>query len=112
MNQAIHTDVSTFFSEIDAGRLEAQLGAALSLCGGALMDNAGTSKVTITFDLKRVANSGQVHIASKMSYQHPTAVGKKSEVCDATTLMHVGKGGRMTYMPESQIDMFKTPATA
>lgn len=112
-NQSTQTDVAQFITEINAGQLEAQLGTALSLCGGALLDNTGTAKITLTFDLKRVEGSGQVQIASKMHYNHPTSVGDKSETCKGKTLMHVGRGGRMTFMPENQGDFFKaTPAKA
>lgn len=108
MDRNHQTDVTQFLSEIDAGRLEAQLGHALSLCGRALLENDGTSKITLSFDLKRVAGSGQIQVASKMQYKHPTRAGELSEMCKGNTLMHVGRGGRLSFMPENQTDLFKS----
>ena len=104
------TDVSQLLSELDAGKLEAQLGHALSICGGAAFDHAGEAKVTLHLTLKRQEGGSQILVASEMSYRHPTNTGTKLETCKAKTLMHVGKGGRLTFMPENQIDMFKAAA--
>jgi len=56
------TNVETFIADLDGGTLQAKLGTILSLVAGAVVDTGKLGKVSISFDIRQIGNSHQVHI--------------------------------------------------
>lgn len=110
-NQSTHTDPGEFISELDAGLFESKLARALSdVALGVTNNEKKQGKVTVTFTLSRIAESSQVNVAHRLEYKKPTRRGSQGEDDTTSTPMHVGRGGRLTISPDTQNDMFKTPA--
>lgn len=110
--QTTATDLEQFLQELNAGRLHAQMSHAISICAAAAFDNAGTSKVTLELSIKRNEAGSQMIVASMMKYAHPTSLSAKgkTEVVEGKTLMHISKGGRLTFAPENQGKLFESAA--
>lgn len=101
------TDVTEFISDLDGGVFERQLSAALSQSAAACVDNQKQSEVTVKFVLKPIGGTSQVHVAHTLVFKKPTSTGKTSEETNQTTTLHVGKFGRLTLVPETQMPMFQ-----
>lgn len=99
------TDVSEFVSDLDAGVLERQLSVALSQSAAAAVDNQKQAEVTLKLVLKPIPGTHQVHVQHTLVFKKPTATGKTAEEASQTTTMHVGKFGRLSLSPESQLDL-------
>ena len=102
------TDVLAFISDLDGGELERKMSLALSRVAAATVDNDRVGEVDVRFIFKRIAGTNQVHVQHLLKFTKPTMNGKASEEETRSTPMHVGKFGRLTLAPESQIDMFKS----
>ncbi|MBV2138551.1 MAG: hypothetical protein KUF79_17225 [Candidatus Thiodiazotropha sp. (ex Ctena orbiculata)] len=105
------TDVSQFFADLDAGIFEQKLSDILSEVAGAVIDTSehkagAAGKVTIELDISRIGSSYQVAVDHKLKFTMPTQYGKRSEENKKSTPMHVGKGGRLTFFPEDQSQLF------
>lgn len=105
------TDVSQFISDLDAGIFEQKVSAILSEVATAVIDNSEyksgvTGKVAIELNMTRIGSSYQLQVDHTLKYTMPTQHGKKSEENKKSTPMHVGKGGRMTFFPEDQTQLF------
>lgn len=97
------TDVSEFISDLDGGVLERKLSLALSQVAAATVDNDRVGDVTLTFSFKKIPGTMQVHCAHKLKFSRPTTDGKASEEETRTTALHVGKFGKLSLAPESQM---------
>lgn len=106
-NPSAATDVGEFISDLDAGVFERKLSVALSQTAAAVTDLDKVGEVTVKFQLKKVAGTCQVTCTHQLSYQRPTASGKVREEDKRSTVLHVGKYGRLSLVPETQTDMFK-----
>lgn len=109
------TDVPELVQELNAGQFERLLSIALSQCAAASVDNNKKAKVKVEFDIEPISGTHQVHLHHKVSYTKPTANGKSSEEDATKTTLHVGKYGKLSLVPENQIEMFqkaKKPAKA
>lgn len=104
------TNVQEFIENLDAGMLEKQLGIALSDVSAAAVDHGGVGEVTIKFTIKPITGTHQVHCAHSLKFVKPTSSGKATEELARATVLHVGKYGRLSLAPETQLDMFKQPA--
>lgn len=102
------TDVGQFISDLDGGVFEQKIAIALSHVAASTVDNDATGKVTLTFDFKRIPGTTQVHCAHKLHYSRPTMNGRASEEEMRVTALHVGKGGKLSLAPETQMKMFDT----
>lgn len=100
------TEVPQFIADLNAGVFEQTLALALSEVAAAVIDNGSTGHVTVKFDLRQISQSTQVAVKHKLSYTRPTSSGKRSEEATHETPMYVGKGGKMTFFPENQNQMF------
>ena len=107
-NVSAATDVAEFISDLDAGRFERKLSVALSQAAAAVTDHGKAGEVTIKFTLKKVQGTSQVTCTHQLKYSRPTASGNASEEDKLDTVLHVGKYGRLSLVPETQADMFKT----
>jgi hypothetical protein len=102
-----NTDVGEFLTELEAGQLEAKLSAALSIAAVAAVDHNKNAEINLKLVIKPGGN-GQpiVTVAHELKYKVPTKRGKKSEEDVGATPMHVGSGGKMSFFPEKQGQLF------
>lgn len=96
------TDCAEFITDLDGGQFDRLLSVALSQVAAGVVDNDGKGTVAIEFAFTKVPGATQVICAHKLKFMRPTADGKASEEITRKTSMHVGTGGRLSIVPESQ----------
>ena len=101
------TNVSTFFSDLDAGVFEEKLSRVLSDTAIAALEHKRQGEVAIKLTLKRIGDSQQVSITHKLTYKRPTSKGQVTEDNTTETPMHVGANGALSLFPEDQTDLFR-----
>lgn len=106
------TDVSEFLSDLDAGVFERKLSVALSQAAAAVVDHDKVGEVTVKFTLKKIAGTSQVSCAHLLKFTRPTSGGKASEEDKRDTVLHVGKNGRLSLVPETQGVLFERKASS
>lgn len=102
------TELDTLFDELNAGVFRQQVERALSDAALGVVthgDKNKKGKVTLTFTMSRIGESNQVNLTHSLDYRIPTARGKRTEDVANETPLHVGRNGRLTLMPESQMDL-------
>ena len=104
------TDPAEFIGDLDAGIFAEKLGRALNQVAAGTVQNSKDGSVTVTFKIKRIAESNQVDVSHKIHSKKATLRGFAQEEDTTNTPMHVGRGGRMTLSPENQGDFFKRQA--
>lgn len=100
------TDLSEFFSDLEAGVFEQKIARAVSEVASGVIEHSRKGKLTITLDFRRVGNGSQVGIIHKLTYQKPTLRGKLTEDNVSETTMHVSPKGDVTLFPINQGQMF------
>lgn len=100
------TDFLEMLPELDAGVFAAQVGVAMSEVAQGVVATGRKGSVTITFNIKQIAESRTVTIDHGISYKEPTPKGSRAEDRVTSTPMHVGANGRLTLFPESQPPLF------
>ena len=104
---AATTDVGEFMTDLDGGQFERMLSVALSQVAAGTVDNDGKGEVTLKLSFSNVpGGASQVICAHKLTFVRPTANGKASEEVTRKTVLHVGRAGRMSIVPETQAQMF------
>lgn len=99
------TELTQFFDEVGGGTLASKIERALSDVALGVVnhgDKGKKGKVTVSFDVARVGESLQVNITHKLEFKAPTGRGKKSEDEVGQTIFHVGRGGKLTLLPDTQ----------
>jgi hypothetical protein len=99
------TNVEEFINDLGGGVFAEKMSRALSEVAAGVCDYEKKGKVTIDLDIQ-LLGSAQVNIAQTIKYTKPTKNGKQTEEDTTKTAMHVGKGGRMTFFPENQHQLF------
>lgn len=99
------TDVNEFMTDLDAGVFEKKLSAALSSVASGVIDHEAVGEVNIKLKLKPIG-SYQIEVTQTLEYTTPKKRGKLTETDQTKTPMHVGKGGRMSFFPENQNQLF------
>lgn len=108
-----HTNAPSFvdvFEELDAGILHIKASTALAQTALAVVNAESrkqTGKVTIEFEIARIGEGAQVQMSHKLSYTKPTLRGKAQETDSTQTLLYVGKGGKLTVTPDTQLDLIQ-----
>lgn len=97
------TNVPEFLSDLDGGMLERKLSLVLSEVAAASVDNERVGEVSLSFTFKRIPGTSQVHCEHKLKFTRPTQHGKAGEEEKRTTALHVGKFGKLSLAPESQM---------
>ena len=97
------TDVSEFITDLDGGMFDRKLSVALSEVAAKVVDTDKAGEVQLKFSFKRIPGTMQVHVAHTLKYVKPTEDGKLTEEESRTTALHVGKYGKLTLAPESQL---------
>ncbi|PXV60696.1 hypothetical protein SAMN04487785_102424 [Dyella jiangningensis] len=95
------------FGELDAGVFLNKVARGLAdVALGAVTTNK-PGKVILTFDLKQIGTSNQVHIKHAIKMIKPTPNGKVTEENSTETPVYVGVGGTLSALPEKQEPLFK-----
>lgn len=97
------TDVTELIQDLDGGMFERKLSVALSQVAAATVDNDKTGEVNIKLTFKRIPGTCQVHCEHALKFVRPTMDGKAGEEEKRTTALHVGKFGKLSIAPESQM---------
>lgn len=97
------TDVIAFIQDLDAGVFERKVSLTLSQVAAAVVDNDRVGEVSIKFSFKRIPGTQQVHCEHQLKFSRPTSNGKAGEEEARTTPLFVGKYGRLSLAPESQL---------
>lgn len=100
-------DFSETLQDLDAGVFLEQLSNALQEVALGVVEYDKKGKVTLTFELKRIGDSHQVKFDHAMTFIRPTKRGDRRETVKTSTPLHVGRGGRLSIMPDSQGDLFR-----
>lgn len=95
-NSAAATDVSEFVSDLDGGQLERALSVALSRVASHVVDREKAGKVSLSLSIKPIKGTHQISVDAELGYSHPTLKGKTSESAESTTVLHVGRFGRIS----------------
>ncbi|MEG0921321.1 MAG: hypothetical protein RSD57_13555 [Comamonas sp.] len=112
---AAATDVSEFITDLDGGQFERMLSIAISQVAAGVVDNKRVGEVSVKFHIDHIPGTSQVNLKHTLKFARPTADGKAGEEATRTTVLHVGKFGKLTLMPENQLKMFgnaNTPTNA
>lgn len=101
---AAATDVPEFISDLDGGQLERALSVALSRVASHVVDREKAGKVTLSLSIQPIKGTHQIAVDADLSYSHPTLKGKTSESAESTTVLHVGRFGRITLAQQPLLD--------
>jgi hypothetical protein len=100
------TELAILLQDLDAGVFASKIERALSEAALGVSINGGKGVVHIKFEMKRIGQSAQVVCTHSLSYESPTERGRKTESDATQTPLYVGRGGRLTLVPDAQTDMF------
>lgn len=95
--------------ELDAGVFAQKLARALADVALGVVTTGKKGRVTIQFAVDPIGTSTQVNVGHKLVYIKPTGNGRVIEENATSTAVYVGAGGKLTILPDTQTDMFKTP---
>ncbi|KGH29252.1 hypothetical protein [Comamonas thiooxydans] len=98
--------------EFDGGQYLAMLARALGSVAASVVDNDRKGKITLELDFTRIKKTQQVSIKHSLKFSRPTMDGEASEKVSRETVMHVGRYGKLTIMPESQMELLPKGPTA
>jgi hypothetical protein len=107
MNGKTPKNIVELVDDLDGGVFGQKIEHALHSVAEGVIATGRAGKVTLTFDLKQIANSNQVAMKHKLAFIRPTNNGKTAEENTTETPLYVGVRGKLTLFPESQPDMFK-----
>lgn len=99
-------DFSETLTELDAGLFVSKLSHAIAECALGVVEHGRKGKVKIEFTLQRIGDSHQIQLQHALSYRAPTRRGSRTEEDQTSTPLHVGKGGALTIMPDTQSSLF------
>lgn len=102
---SIVNDPNEVFGEFDGGQYLMMLARALGSVAASVVDNDRKGKITLDLDFTRIKKTQQVSIKHSLKFSRPTMDGEASEKVARETVMHVGKYGKLTIMPESQMEL-------
>lgn len=100
---AAATDVGEFLTDLEGGQFDSALSAALSEVAASVVDRGKKGKVRVDFTFQAIKGTHQVDVAHTVTFTRPTLTGKRSEDHSGATVLHVGKGGRLSL---TQPDLF------
>lgn len=101
------------FEELDAGIFDRKVSHAIAQTALAVVNAESrkqTGKITLEFNIERIGEGAQVNMVHKLTYQKPTLRGKVNETDETQTLLYVGKGGKLTVTPDTQLDLIQKTA--
>jgi hypothetical protein len=98
------TDVAEFLTDLDGGQFETMLSVAVSQVAAAAIDHERKGKVKIELDFEKIKNTHQVVVTHTLKFEKPSRLGSTSETVKGGSVLHVGKGGRLTLAQQRLID--------
>jgi hypothetical protein len=102
MSESSSTSITSLMGDLDGGVFEQKIGRALSDVAAGIISTGKKGHVTIRFDMEQISESNQVAVSHKLTLKKPTRRGMASEEDTTKTPMHVGRGGKLTLMPDTQ----------
>ena len=113
MSESSSTSIASLMGDLDGGVFEQKIGRALSDVAAGIISTGKKGHVTIRFDMEQISESSQVAVSHKLTLKKPTRRGMASEEDTTKTPMHVGRGGKLTLMPDTQgaFDFTKSSST-
>jgi hypothetical protein len=108
---AAATNVGEFITDLDGGQFEYKLSAALSQVAAASVDNDKTGEVNIKMTFERIPGTNQVRCHHTLKFVKPTLDGKSGEEEKRSTVLHVGKFGKLSLGQPSLLGKPATQAT-
>lgn len=100
---AAATDVGEFITDLDGGVFDRKLSIALSQVAAATVDHDKAGEVSIKLSFSKIPGTSQVRCEHQLKFTKPTMDGKSGEEEKRSTVLHVGKFGRLTLAPENQL---------
>lgn len=97
--------------EFDGGQYVLMLVRALGSVAGSAIDQDRKGKITLEPDFSRIKKTLQVAIKHSLKFQRPTMDGEAGEKVSRETVMHVGKFGKLSIMPEIQMSLLPPGTT-
>lgn len=91
--------------EFDGGQYLLMLARALGSVASSVVDHDRKGKIVLELDITRIKKTHQVAIKHALKFQRPTMDGEAGEKVSRETVMHVGKFGKLTIMPETQMSL-------
>lgn len=92
--------------DLGAGVFVQKVSKALADVALGVVEHGRKGRVTLTLELERIGESHQVNVKHTVAFRQPTLRGTRQEDDATETPMFVGRGGRLSFVPESQGDMF------
>lgn len=100
------TPLNEFLPDLNGGVFQEQIENMLSLIASSVVDTGKKGKIQITLDLERISESNQVKVSHELKYVQPKKRGSITETDKSETPMHVNPGGKMSFFPENQGQLF------
>lgn len=100
------TDTLEVLQDLDGGVFLEKLNRALTEAAGGAIDQTVQAKVNISFTLKPIGATAQVHVHHDLDYTVPTPNGTVQEKDKTATVMQVHTGGKLSFEAENQVPMF------
>lgn len=98
------TDVADFIAELDGGHFDRMASVALSETAAGVVDQERKGKVTITLVFEPVKGTAQVRVSHITKFEKPTMSGTAWEEARGATVMHVGRGGKLSLAQPSLLE--------
>lgn len=101
------TDINDLLESQDGGSFKEKLERVLSDVASAVVNEGKAGSVVLEMKLSQIKNSSQVTLISVLKYKRPRPHGAVSENYETCAPFYVNSGGKMTFFPEKQTDLFK-----
>lgn len=102
---SIVNEPTEVLGEFDGGQYLLMLARALGSVASSVIDHDRKGKITLELDFSRIKKTHQVAIKHSLKFQRPTMDGEAGEKVSRETVMHVGKFGKLSIMPEAQMSL-------
>jgi hypothetical protein len=99
------TDMADLLGQLNAGVFEQQVNRVMSDLAANVVTHGKKGKVVLTFSMKQIAESNQVHVTHAIKSEIPTMRGRIIEEHTTDTPLHVGRGGTLSIFPDNQTKM-------
>lgn len=101
---AAATDVQEFITDLDGGQFERALSVAISQVAAGCVDREKPGEVIVKLKVTPFKGTHQVTVDSELKFTRPTMQGKAIEFANSSTVLHVGKFGRLSLAQPSLLE--------
>lgn len=95
------TNVAEFIEDIEGGRFDQMLSAAMSQTAKSVVGADKKGKVNISFEFEGIKGAQQVRIVHKIEFKKPTDRGHVIEHDESSTVFFVGANGELSLAQPS-----------